>query len=54
VFGWAKHTPQDYKFSVKLNRLITHEKMLDMARGVLLGIKRQKWEFSQYTGKVEA
>jgi hypothetical protein len=23
----------------------------DVARGVLLGIKREKWEFSQYTGR---
>jgi len=23
----------------------------DAARGVLLGIKREKWEFSQYTGE---
>jgi uncharacterized protein YecE (DUF72 family) len=28
VFGWTKYTPQDFKFAVKLNRLITHEKML--------------------------
>ena len=25
----------------------------DVARGVLLGIKREKWEFSQYTGRGE-
>jgi hypothetical protein len=23
----------------------------EVARGVLLGIKREKWEFSQYTGR---
>ncbi|HLB71718.1 MAG TPA: DUF72 domain-containing protein, partial [Candidatus Methanoperedens sp.] len=34
VFGWAKHTPSDFKFSVKLNRLITHEKRLDPSKGV--------------------
>ena len=34
VIGWAKYTPPDFKFSVKLNRLITHEKMLDTSKGV--------------------
>ncbi len=34
VFGWAKYTPQEFKFAVKLNRLITHEKMLDISKGV--------------------
>ncbi|MCE8426715.1 MAG: DUF72 domain-containing protein [Candidatus Methanoperedens sp.] len=34
VFGWAKHTPQEFKFAVKLNRLITHEKILDLSKGV--------------------
>lgn len=28
VLGWAAHTPSDFLFSVKLNRLITHEKRL--------------------------
>jgi uncharacterized protein YecE (DUF72 family) len=32
VFGWAKYTPQDFKFAVKLNRLITHEKMLEISK----------------------
>lgn len=40
VFGWAKHTPQDFKFAVKLNRLITHEKMLDLSKGVEEDIRR--------------
>jgi len=34
VIGWAKYTPPDFKFAVKLNRLITHEKMLDTSKGV--------------------
>ncbi|MFZ3167702.1 MAG: DUF72 domain-containing protein [Candidatus Methanoperedens sp.] len=40
VFGWAKYTPQDFKFAVKLNRLITHEKMLGISKGVEDGLKR--------------
>lgn len=40
VFGWAKHTPQDFKFAVKLNRLITHEKMLDLSKGVEDDVRR--------------
>ncbi|HMB45908.1 MAG TPA: DUF72 domain-containing protein [Candidatus Methanoperedens sp.] len=40
VFGWAKHTPPDFKFAVKLNRLITHEKMLDLSKGVEDDLRR--------------
>jgi len=40
VFGWAEHTPQDFKFAVKLNRTITHEKMLDISKGVEDDIRR--------------
>ena len=40
VFGWAKYTPQDFKFAVKLNRLITHEKMLEISKGVDDDLKR--------------
>jgi len=40
VFGWAKHTPQDFKFAVKLNRMITHEKMLDLSKGVYEDMQR--------------
>lgn len=40
VFGWAKYTPQDFRFAVKLNRLITHEKMLDVSKGVGDDLKR--------------
>lgn len=34
VNSWMNHTPDDFKFSVKLNRLITHEKQLRIDRGV--------------------
>ncbi len=34
VFGWSRYTPPDFRFAVKLNRLITHEKRLDLAEGV--------------------
>jgi uncharacterized protein YecE (DUF72 family) len=40
VFGWTKYTPQDFKFAVKLNRLITHEKMLEISKGVEDDVKR--------------
>ncbi|MBI3859832.1 MAG: DUF72 domain-containing protein [Thaumarchaeota archaeon] len=34
VFGWAKHTPDDFVFSAKLPRLITHDKRLELGSGV--------------------
>ncbi len=34
VHGWARNTPEDFVFSAKLPRLITHEKKLDAAAGV--------------------
>ncbi|MEM3004311.1 MAG: DUF72 domain-containing protein [Candidatus Bathyarchaeia archaeon] len=34
VLGWARHTPQDFLFSAKLPRTITHRKALDTAQGV--------------------
>ncbi len=40
VFGWAKYTPPDFRFAVKLNRLMTHEKMLDVSKGVEDDLKR--------------
>jgi uncharacterized protein YecE (DUF72 family) len=40
VFGWAKYTSPDFKFSVKLNRLITHEKLLEISKGVEDDLKR--------------
>jgi uncharacterized protein YecE (DUF72 family) len=54
VFGWAKHTPQDFKFAVKLNRLITHEKMLDISKGVEDDLQRfcELMKPLQETGKL--
>jgi uncharacterized protein YecE (DUF72 family) len=40
VLGWASHTPDDFLFSVKLNRIITHEKRLDTAAGVEDDVQR--------------
>ncbi len=40
VFGWARYTPADFKISVKLNRLITHEKLLEVSKGVDGDLKR--------------
>ncbi len=40
VLGWAAHTPDDFLFSVKLNRIITHEKRLDTAAGVEEDVQR--------------
>jgi uncharacterized protein YecE (DUF72 family) len=34
VMGWNTHTPDDFLFSVKLNREITHKKRLDICAGV--------------------
>jgi uncharacterized protein YecE (DUF72 family) len=34
VFGWARYTPDDFVFSAKLTRTMTHEKKLDIGRGV--------------------
>ena len=34
VLGWARYTPEDFIFSVKLPQLLTHEKKLDPAKGV--------------------
>ena len=30
VMGWARYTPDDFVFSVKLPQLLTHEKKLDL------------------------
>ncbi|MCZ7355425.1 MAG: DUF72 domain-containing protein [Candidatus Methanoperedens sp.] len=40
VFGWEKYTRNDFKFAVKLNRIITHEKLLDISKGVEDDLKR--------------
>jgi len=34
VQGWARYTPESFIFSVKLPQLLTHEKKLDLAKGV--------------------
>lgn len=34
VLGWAKYTPEDFVFSVKLPKTLTHEKRLDLSKGV--------------------
>lgn len=34
VLGWARYTPDNFVFSIKLPRLLTHEKRLDPAQGV--------------------
>jgi len=34
VLGWARYTPDDFVFSVKLPQLLTHEKRLELSRGV--------------------
>ena len=34
VLGWARHTPEKFVFSVKLPQLLTHEKKLDLGKGV--------------------
>lgn len=34
VHGWARNTPDDFVFSLKLPRLITHDKSLALSKGV--------------------
>ncbi len=34
VLGWSRYTPEGFVFSVKLPQLLTHEKKLDLAKGV--------------------
>jgi uncharacterized protein YecE (DUF72 family) len=34
VLGWARYTPENFVFSVKLPQLLTHEKKLDLDKGV--------------------
>ncbi len=33
VLGWARYSPEDFVFSAKLPRTITHDKKLDLKRG---------------------
>lgn len=34
VLGWSRYTPEDFVFSVKLPQALTHEKELDLKKGV--------------------
>ncbi len=34
VMGWVKYSPEEFVYSAKLPRLITHEKELDLSKGV--------------------
>jgi len=34
VMGWSRYTPDDFVFSAKLPRLITHDKNLELGKGV--------------------
>jgi uncharacterized protein YecE (DUF72 family) len=34
VLGWARYTPENFVFSLKLPRLLTHDKKLDLTKGV--------------------
>jgi uncharacterized protein YecE (DUF72 family) len=40
VLGWARQTPQDFKFSAKLPQTITHKKALDVGRGIATDINQ--------------
>ncbi len=46
------HDCGDWKRTAREKRMLALPE--DAARGVLEGIKRQQWEFSQYTGRGEA
>jgi len=34
VFGWTRHTPENFRFSAKLPQTITHKKVLDSSKGI--------------------
>ncbi|MGI0083877.1 MAG: DUF72 domain-containing protein [Nitrososphaerales archaeon] len=38
VLGWVKNTPSSFEFSVKLPKLITHDKKLELKNGVEIDI----------------
>ncbi len=40
AFGWARNTPENFVFSAKLPRLITHDKTLETGKGVKLDVLR--------------
>lgn len=39
VFGWARNTPKNFEFAVKLPQVITHKKKLDLKLGVEVDLK---------------
>ena len=39
VWGWVKNTPDDFVFTAKLPRLITHDKMLEVSDGAHMDLK---------------
>ncbi|NIP66737.1 DUF72 domain-containing protein [Candidatus Bathyarchaeota archaeon] len=40
VMGWTRYSPEGFKFSAKLSRLITHQKMLNLEEGVEEDLER--------------
>ncbi len=40
AYGWTRHTPPSFIFSAKLPQVITHEKMLDLQKGVENDLRR--------------
>ncbi|UCE29252.1 MAG: DUF72 domain-containing protein [Candidatus Bathyarchaeota archaeon] len=40
VMGWVRYSPSDFVFTAKLPKLITHEKKLDLAKGVEEDLQR--------------
>jgi len=40
VMGWLKHTPDDFVFTAKVPQVITHEKWLDLSKGVREDMER--------------
>ncbi len=39
VLGWARNTPKDFQFAVKLPQTITHKKHLELSQGVEIDLK---------------
>lgn len=40
VYGWEKNTPEGFVFSAKIPKLITHDKRLDLEKGVMADLFR--------------
>lgn len=40
VYGWEKNTPERFVFSAKIPKLITHDKRLDLEKGVMADLFR--------------